>query len=516
MPVYQFGAAVPQAPGLDVFIVPPQNIAINGIATNILGIVGVGSWGPVNAPMVIGDAASSDANLGAPLVRSHDLATAIKFVALQEGVTAIAAVRVTDGTDAAATVQIMDTASTPEAGLTLTAKYTGTVGNAITAAVSAGTANGSFKLTIQRAGYTPEVFDNLTGSGAALWAAMANAVNNGQNGVRGPSGIVTAAADASTAAPNTTATYTLAGGMDGASGVTDTILIGADGITRTGMYALRGSFASNLCLLDHATSTNWPAILAFATEIGAYGHVAPAASTSAANTATALSTAGVDGYGLKVLVGDWAYIYDSQNGVQRMISPATVSAAKAASLIPAQGNLNQRCGSVIGTQRSATQIPYSDAEIAAVYADRLDVIANNSPGGQYFSCRTGINCASNAIERDDTFTKMNNYLAFSLAGTALGAVVGKPQTASLRLEAKTAVDDFLLGTYQQGWIGDPDNPKASGAFATVCNTSNNPSSRVVLGYMQLDATVKLFNTVRFFNVNLQANGAVSVSSGQAS
>lgn len=154
MPVYQFGAAVPQAPGLDVFIVPPQNIAINGIATNILGIVGVGSWGPVNAPMTIGDAASSDANLGAPLVRSHDLATAIKFVALQEGVTAIAAVRVTDGTDAAATAQIMDTASTPVAGLTLTAKYTGTVGNAITAAVSAGTANGSFKLTIQRAGYT--------------------------------------------------------------------------------------------------------------------------------------------------------------------------------------------------------------------------------------------------------------------------------------------------------------------------------------------------------------------------
>lgn len=515
MPVYQFGTAVPQAPGLDVFIVPPKSIAINGIATNILGYVGVASWGPVNAPMVIGDAAASDAQLGAPLVRSHDLATAIKYVALQEGVTAIAAVRVTDGTDTAATVQIMDTATTPVAGLTLTAKYTGSVGNSITAAVSTGTASGSYKLTVQRAGYTPEVFDNLSGTGAALWAAMAGAVNNGQNGVRGTSGLVVAVADASTATPNTTATYTLAGGTDGASAVTDTQLVGTDGISRTGMYALRGSFASNLCLIDHSTSTNWPAILAFGTEIGAYGHVAPAPSTTAAATATELSTAGVDGYGLKVLVGDWVYIYDAENGVQRMISPATVSAAKSASLIPAQGNLNQRCGSVIGTQRSATQIPYSDAEIAAVYADRLDLIANNSPGGQYYSCRTGVNCSSNAIERDDTFTKMNNYLAFSLAGTALGAVVGKPQTANLRLEAKTAVDDFLMGTYQQGWIGDPDNPKASGAFAVVCNSSNNPTSRVVLGYLQLDATVKLFNTVRFFNVNLQANGAVSVSSGPA-
>jgi len=515
MPVYQFGTATPQAPGLNVFIVPPQNIAIQGVQTNILGYVGVASWGPVNAPILIGDAPSSDKSLGAPVVRASDLASAIKYVALQEGVTAVAAVRVTDGTDAAATAQVMDSATTPAAGLTLTAQYTGTVGNTITAAVTAGTAASSYKLTITRAGYAPEVFDNITGTGNAVWVAMANAVNNGQNGIRGKSALVNAVADASTAAPNVTATYTLAGGLDGATGVTDITLVGSNGVSRTGMYALTATGVQNFALLDHSTSTEWPTVMAEALNLGAYAHVAPAASTNTAATQTAMTTAGVDGYSMKVLVGDWVYIYDSLNGVQRMISPATVSAAKSAAQIPAQGNLNQRLGSVVGTQRSATQIPYSDAEIAAVYTGRMDVIANPSPGGAYYSCRTGINCSSNAIERDDTFTKMNNYLAYSLAGTALGIVVGKPQTTALRLEAKTAVDDFLMDTYTSGWIGDPNNPGAKYAFQTICDASNNSNTQVALGYMTLNSTVKLLNTVRFFNINLQANGAVQVTSSAA-
>lgn len=510
--VYQFGTALPQAPDLYVQIVPPQNIVINGIQTNILGYVGVASWGPVNAPMLIGDPATSDKMLGAPQVRSHDLATACKSVAFNEGISAIAAVRVTDGTDAAGTVNIMDTAATPVAGLTVTAKYTGTVGNNISAAVTTGTANSTYKLTITRSGYTPEVFDNIAGTGNTLWLNMAGAVNNGQNGVRGPSAIVTATAGASTSTPNTSTTYTLAGGADGTAGVTDTTLLGADGISRTGMYSLRGSNASNFALLDHTTSSAWPSILAFGEQIGAYGHVAPAAGTSAANTLSALQTAGVDGYGLKVMVGDWVYVYDSTNGQQRMLSPATISAAKSAALIPPQATLNQRMGSVIGTQRSATQIPYSTAEIAAIYADRLDVIANPSPGGAYYSCRTGVNCASNTLERDDTFTKMNNYLAFSLAQSAMGSVVGKPQTADLRREVKNALDAFLLDQFNLGWIGDPNNPTAKGAFSVVCDATNNSTSRVALGYLQADVSVRLLNTVRFFIINMQANGAVSITS----
>ncbi|MGC8703722.1 MAG: phage tail protein [Thiomonas sp.] len=510
MPVYQYGQTLPQAPDLYVNIVPPRTILINGIPTGILGLVGVASWGPTNAPMVIGDPATAALSLGNMTVRSHDLATACTL-AFGEFCSQIAAVRVSDGTDTAASVTMMDTETTPVAALTLTAKYTGIVGNTISAQFATGTAANSYKLIIQRAGYTPEIFDNLTGTGNALYVAAANAVNNGQSGVRGPSSIVTATAGAGTGAPNLNS-YTLAGGTDGASNVTDTTLLGADGTTRTGMYALRGSNASNFTLLDHTTSTHWPAILSFAEQIGAYAHQANPPSTSIANSATALTSAGVDGYGLKALVGDWGYFYDSLNGQQRMLSPATWSAAKAASLIPPYSNLNKRLFTLIATQRSQTQIPYSSAEIQQAFTSRLDVIAANSPGGPYFSARTGLNTSSNPTQNDDTYTKMTNYLAFSLAQSSLGAVVGQPQTADLRKQVKGALDGFLLDQFGQGWIGDPNNPTAQGAFSVVCDATNNPATRVALGYLQADVKVKYLNTVRFFVVNMEGGGAVTVTS----
>ena len=510
-PVYQFGQSLPQAPDLYVNIVPPRTILINGIPTGILGLVGVASWGPVNAPMVIGDPQTAAQSLGNVTFRSHDLATACAL-AFGEFVTQIAAVRVTDGTDAAATVTLMDTETTPVAGLTLTAKYTGIAGNTITAQFAAGTAANSYKLIIQRAGYTPEIFDNLTGTGNALYVNAATAVTNGQNGVRGPSSIVTAAAGAGTGAPNTATTYTMAGGADGASGVTDAILLGADGTTRTGMYSLRGSNASNITLADHTTSTHWPAILSFAEQIGAYAHVANPPSTSITASAAAMVSAGVDGYGIKVLAGDWGYFYDSFNGVQRMLSPATWSAAKGASLIPPYSNLNKRMFTMVATQRSQTQIPYSSAEIQQAFTSRLDLIASDSPGGPYFSARTGLNTSSNPTQNDDTYTKMTNYLAFSLAQSALGAVVGQPHTADLRKETKGGLDGFLLSQFQQGWIGDPNNPTAQGAFNVQCDAKNNPPTRVALGYLQADVTVKYLNTVRFFVVNMEGGGSVTVTS----
>lgn len=511
MPVYQFGQSLPQAPDLYVNIVPPSTILINGIPTGILGLIGVASWGPVNAPMVIGDPATAALSLGNVTVRSHDLATACTL-AFGEFVTQIAAVRVTDGTDTAATGTLMDTETTPVAGLTLTAKYSGIVGNTITAQWAAGTAANSYKLVIQRAGYTPEIFDNLTGTGNALYVNAANAVNNGQNGVRGPSSIVNATAGAGTGLPNTTAVVTLSGGTDGAANVTDTTLLGADGTSRTGMYALRGSNASNFTLIDHTTSTHWPAMLSFGEQIGAYAHAANPPSTSITASATAMTSAGVDGYGMKVLVGDWGYFYDSFNGVQRMLSPATWSAAKAASLIPPYSNLNKRMFTMIATQRSQTQIPYSSAEIQQAFTSRLDLIASNSPGGPYFSARTGLNTSSNPTQNDDTYTKMTDYLAFSLAQSSLGAVVGQPQTADLRKQVKGALDGFLLSQFQQGWIGDPNNPTAQGAFSVKCDATNNPATRVALGYLQADVQVKYLNTVRFFVVNMEGGGAVTITS----
>lgn len=512
MPVYQFGtinSAALTAPDLYVQVVPPSNLDIAGVPTNILGVIGVASWGPINSPMLIGSPQQQQQSLGQVTNRKNDLATACA-VAQMVGVTDIRAVRVTDGTDVAAAIAMQDTAGSPATGLTVTAKYSGVVGNSITAKMSLGTAASTYKLTLTRAGFVPEIFDNIPGSGATLWANIAAAVNNGQSGVRGPSQIVVAAVASSTAAPNTTTTYNLTGGTDGASGVTDTTMLGADGATRTGMYALRGATVAHITLVDHTTSSQWPTIDSFAANIGAVAHNANAVSTSITDSAAALATAGVDDYASKFYVGDWCYWYDSLNGVQRLLSPATFGAARAASLSPYLSNLNKAIPGIVATQRTQSGIPYAQSDISAAFQGRIELITNPCPGGQYFGCRTGLVASSNPVANDDTYAKMTNFLAFSFA-SALGIYVGKPQTVDLRAQAKAQIGNFLSRLYDQGYIGDPNNPGEQFAFSVQIDASNNPKSQVALGYMTAAVKVVYLNTVRFFLVNLEGGGSVTVT-----
>jgi len=52
MPIYQSGSlntTALTAPDLYVQVVAPQTRYINGVATDGLGIVGIGSWGPVTS-----------------------------------------------------------------------------------------------------------------------------------------------------------------------------------------------------------------------------------------------------------------------------------------------------------------------------------------------------------------------------------------------------------------------------------------------------------------------------------
>ena len=272
MPIYQAGSlntAALSAPDLYVQIVPPKTRYINGIPTDILGIVGIASWGPVNSPFLIGSAVDMQQKVGQPQVRKYDLATACA-VSIQLGASNIRGVRVTDGTDVAASIALKDTNGTPATGATLTAYYTGTLGNNLQAAISTGTAQNTFKLTVSMPGLNPEVFDNIAGTGATFWQNLVAAVNNGQSGIRGPSQLVVASIGVGTAAPNVVTVYALTGGTDGATTLTDSVIIGQDGATRKGLYALRGTNAQVINLVDVTDSTQWPAMLTYGLSEGAY------------------------------------------------------------------------------------------------------------------------------------------------------------------------------------------------------------------------------------------------------
>ena len=508
MPVYSLGSlntTALQAPQVAVQIVPPKTRYINGVPTDIYGLVGIASWGPKNSPTLVGSPADAQRMFGVQQVRKYDLASAIA-IGFQVGAYNQRIVRVTDGTDTAATANLMDTAATPAIGATLAGMYTGTVGNTLTAAISAGTKQSTFKLTITLPGYTPEVFDNIAGTGAAFWQNLVSAVNNGQSGTRGPSQLVVATIGAGTAAPNTSTTYTLSGGTDGTASLTDSVLVGTDGATRTGMYALRGSGASVLNLVDVTDSTQWTGINAFALAEGMYYVGQGPAGASYSTVSTSLNTAGVDSYASKIMVGDWSYWQDNVNGQLRMMAPATFEAAKIASQAPHLSTLNKRIAGIVSTQRVNQNQPYSLAEISAIVGARLDLITNPSPGGNYYGAQTGRNVSSNPATNGDNYTRMINYIAFTLAA-AFGWVIGELQTADLRTTAKGSMVSFLTNLEQQGMIGDVNGGPA---FAVQIDKNNNPDSRVALGYLQADVQVKFFSVVFDFLINLEGGQSVSI------
>lgn len=509
MPIYQAGSlntAALTAPDTYIQIQPPKTRYINGVATDILGIVGVASWGAVNSPMLIGGPGDASQSIGSQQVRKYDLATAVA-VSIQLGASNIRAVRVTDGSDTAATSALKDTANAT--GLSLTAYYTGTLGNSLSASLSAGTAVASWKFTVSLPGVTPEVFDNLTGTGPALWANIVSAINNGQSGTRGASKLVIATVGTSTAAPATTQTITFTAGTDGTTTITDSVLIGVDGTTgmsRKGMYALRGTGAQVGNLIDVTDPTQWPTMGTFGLSEGCYMVTQGTAGASYSTVSASLVTSGCDSYALKVLVGDWAYWTDQVNGQQRMLAPATFAAAELAALGPHQSTLNKRLSNVVATQRSLAQQAYSTPEIGAINTARLDVITNPCPGGNYFGHRSGLNCSSNQNTNGDNYTRMTNYLALTLAAS-FGNVVGELQTPDLRRETKSTQESWLQNLSDQGMIGDANGGPA---FSVQLDKTNNPDSRVALGYMQSDIQVKYLSVVRYFLINLEAGQSVTV------
>ncbi|HWT68087.1 MAG TPA: phage tail protein [Pseudomonas sp.] len=509
MPIYPAGSlntAALQAPDLYIQIVPPKTRFINGVATDILGIVGVADWGPVGASTLIGSPGDASLKFGTQVVRKYDLCTAIA-VSIQVGASNIRAVRVTDSTDTAAVGLLKDTAAAT--GVTLTAFYTGTLGNSLSATLSAGSAASSWKLVVSLPGVAPEVFDNITGTAGALWANIVSAVNNGQSGIRGPSQLVVASVGATILAPATTQTIAFTTGTSGNTTITDAVLVGTDGVTgatRKGMYALRGSGAQVANLVDLTDGTQWPTMLTYGLSEGCYMVSQGAAGASYATVSTALTTAGCDSYALKVMVGDWVYWQDQVNGQQRMIAPATFAAAKLAALSPNQSPLNKPITNAVSTQRNLSQQPYSIAEIGAINTARLDVITNPCPGGSYFGCRSGLNVSSNSSVNGDNYTRMTNFIALTIAAS-FGGTIGRLQTPDVRRETKSTMESFLQTLVQQGMIGDVNGGPA---FSVQLDAANNPDARVALGYMQADVQVKYLSVIRYFLVNLEAGQSVSI------
>lgn len=490
-------------PDVVVQIQPPQQNYLNGVPTNILGIVGTATWGPVNAPTPIGNMLQYVQQFGNIQARKFDMGTAV-WAAILNGANNIRAVRVTDGTDIAATAVIGTT------GVTINSRYTGSTGNQISVALAAGSAASSWKVTVTLPGLVPEVFDNLAAglTGNAVWLAIAAAINNGISGLRGPSQIITATAGASTAAP-TAGTTTLTGGTDGATTITSTVLLGTDGTTRTGMYALRSTGAAIAMLADCDTSTSWTTQVAFALSEGIYMIGVGPAGDTISNAVTTKSTAGIDSYAFKLLFGDWVYFNDTVNGQVRLVSPQGFVAGRLSALAPHESGLNKQLYGIVATQKTYANAVYSNADLQTLAQAGIDLITNPIPQGASFGLRLGRNSSSNPVINGDNYPRMTFYIAYTL-NSGMGLYVGRLQSERVRNQALGTINAFLASLAQQDMIGDVTNP-AKQPFSVVLDATNNPPARVALGYMQVDVRVTYLSVITVLLINVEGGQSVSIN-----
>jgi len=510
MPVVQQGAINTTAlivPDLYVQVVPPQNLILNGVPTNIIGVVGTASWGPVSQPVIVSTMADYGSTFGPVIARAFDIGTHVA-TAVQQGAQDFRCTRVTDGTDTAAE------ASPAGSTVTFTAIYTGSLGNQIIVSLQAGSRISTWRLVVALPGCLPELYDNIAGTGATFWANLATAVNAGQGPQRGPSQLVRVNAGGATAAPSafTLSLGSTVPGTDGVSGVGTSQLIGQDGTTRTGLYALRGQGCGIALIADMADPASWTVQAAFGLQEGIYMILTGPAGDNIQNAISTMHAAGLDSYAAKLMFGDWLWWSDQTNGIVRLVSPQGFVAGRLANLSPEQSSLNKQLFGILGSQKSGVPgsgqaTSYSDADLSALLSAGLDVISNPQPGGSFWGVRGGRNTSSNVAINGDNYTRLTNYIAATLSA-GMGIYVGQLINATLLRQIRATLLSFLQNMLNQGMLGS-----VTGAlpFSVICDASNNPSSRTGLGYVQADIQVQYQAINEIFLINLEGGQTVSVS-----
>lgn len=498
-------------PDLYVQIVPPANLAINGVPTDVVGVVGTASWGPVNLAAIVATASDYATAFGPVMARKYDMGTQVA-TSIQQGAANFRCVRVTDGTDMAATSDAL------AANIMLTAKYTGSLGDTLVAYLSPGSGVNTWRVVVTMPGLQPELFDNIpappTGATSAqlmaFWQSVVTAINTGI-GLRGPSNLIMATIGTGTmpTAPMT-ATYTFAGGADGATTITAATLIGVDIIPRMGMYALRGQGCSIGVLSDADDYTQYTTQAQYGYSEGTYMILTGPAGDTIANAVLMKQEAGLDDYSCKLMFGDWIYWNDQVNGILRLVSPQGFAAGRLANLSPEQSSLNKELYSVVASQMSgapgSTQFGmYSSADLGVLFQAGIDVIANPQPGGAYWGVRCGHNSSTNAAINGDNYTRLTNYIAATMAAS-MGLFVGGLINPTSLKQIRATQLSFFQNMLTVGQLGA--NLDGSLPYTVVCDESNNPFSLTSLGYCTSTATVTYQAINEKFILNMQGGQTV--------
>lgn len=407
----------------------------------------------------------------------------------------------TSGVGTGATFDLTETI-----GATLTSIYTGSAGNTETWAIASGSSSTvavpTWKISIQMPGFASEVFDNISGAGNAFWINLANAMNNGNSPLRGPSLLAVATAGAGTTVP-AAANATLTGGTDGTTSITSSVLIGSDTAgARKGIYSFRSSGASHLIVADLYDATQEASLIAFGQSEGIVCHASGPAGETPSAGATTEQTNGSNNVWLRRWLGDWCYWNDNFNGQQRLIAPATFGGGFHSTLPPQRSSLNKQVFGVVATQRSKSGNPYGTDELNVLVQNSIDLICNPIPAGPGFGIRIGLSKSSNSTVNGDNWPVLTSFIARSLTGPgALGTLIGADVTPDFFTTGYDLLDAFLAGMRANGTIK---------GYQITFSAANNPDAQVAAGLVVAQVLIQYLGTARVFLVNVQAGTTVVI------
>lgn len=498
MPIFQAGSINTTAivvPDLYIQVQPPQALRLNGVPSNVVGIVGTASWGPLNTPVIVSGMTDYDREFGRMKERLHDAGTALACAVMQ-GAADFRIVRVSDGTDAAASFVLAG------AG-TFTAMHTGTLGSSARVSISLGSKPATSRAVVGFPGRVPEVFDNI--ATATFWVDLASALNTGLTLARPASEVVTFTPETAPSLAVTSTTYTLTNGSDG-DAVTTAHMMGLDADPRTGVYSLRDSHCSIVMVADLSDPVTQTTLAQFGyTESCFIIASGPPAQTLDSFVSTK-HAAGLDDTSVQSLMGDWLYFNDPVNQTLRLVSPQGFIAGLYGNLSPEQSGLNKPLYGIVGSQRTGVVTAgsarrWSRAELSVLFRTGGDIVTNPAPGGFYWALRGGFNSSTQEGINGDNHPRLVNYISTTL-NAGMGRFVGMVITETLFDRIRSTLSSFLQSMKNAGQIQ---------AFAVKCDKSNNPDSQTELDYVQADVSVRFNGINKKFLVNLEAGQTVKVT-----
>ena len=306
---------------LYIQIVPPQTLTLNGVPTNLGGVVGAASFGPVGAPVKFSGVTDGTQTFGPMANRASDLMTAVNNAVKQGQVGNYVGVRVSDGTDLAATASLGSGGSlafwtalanainsgagtprgpsalvvaTPYANrLGLTAKYTGSLGSQIAVSLTTGGKAGTYRLIINAPGFTPETFDNLAAGIEIATPPFGSYATD----------TITVTTNPAAGATLTIGGTTVAFVASGTTPVGNQVVVGANAAATAAALAafLNASTDNNLSRANYSVAG--AVVTAIATAIGLSGIVIQTSSGSGLTVATPILMGGTTGNLVSILAG---------------------------------------------------------------------------------------------------------------------------------------------------------------------------------------------------------------------